>query len=34
MEVKGELTVIKSAGGDGVMDTEDDIRSDAKKEKD
>ena len=34
MEVKGKKVVIKSAGKDGVMDTYDDIRSDAKKKKD
>ena len=31
MEVKGKKVVIKSAGEDGQMGTEDDIRSDAKK---
>ena len=34
MEVKGKKVVIKSAGKDGVIDTYDDIRSDAKKKKD
>ena len=34
MEVKGKKVVIKSAGKDGVMDTYDDIRSDAKKKRD
>ena len=33
MEVKGKKVVIKSAGEDGQMGTEDDIRSDAKKKK-
>ena len=31
--LKGKKVVIKSAGEDGVMGTEDDIRSDAKKKK-
>lgn len=33
METKGKKVIIKSAGEDGVMGTEDDIRSDAKKKK-
>ena len=33
MEVKGKKIVIKSAGEDGQMGTDDDIRSDAKKQK-
>ena len=33
METKGKKIIIKSAGEDGVMGTEDDVRSDAKKKK-
>ena len=33
MEIKGKKVIIKSAGEDGSMGTEDDIRSDAKKKK-
>ena len=33
MEVKGKKIVIKSAGEDGIMGNDDDVRSDAKKKK-
>ena len=33
METKGKKVIVKSAGEDGEMGTEDDIRSDSKKKK-